>query len=77
MANNKSISFSVPVNLTVAVSLITTAIAMFKFVSEPLQKIEVHSVQIETAQKEIRETQTDVRSLQQEVSIIRNVQRNR
>ena len=35
MGNDKSISVSIPVNLTVAVSLITTAIVMFKFINEP------------------------------------------
>lgn len=77
MGNNKSISFSISVNLAVVGGLVTAALAIFKFISEPLQKIEVHSVQIEAAQKEIRETKSDVRSLQQEVSIITNVQRNR
>lgn len=77
MGNNKSISFSVSINLAVVGGLITAALAIFKFISEPLQEIKVHSVQIEAAQKEIGETKKDVRSLQQEVSIITNVQRNR
>ena len=77
MGNNKSISFSVSINLAVVGGLITAALTIFKFISEPLQEIKVHSVQIEAAQKEIGETKKDVRSLQQEVSIITNVQRNR
>ena len=77
MGNDKSISVSIPVNLTVAVSLITTAIVMFKFINEPFKEIEVSKEKIIRAQDDIRNAQNDIKSLREEISLIRNIEQNR